>query len=102
MMKLGVIILVTSLFMFGCSEDAVERFAFEKTLKFGLTKNCDKDKECVAAVDEQLPTCIGKGDYKAVLRAKGEQEAVEHERFSRFLFSCIVDKNGNPFFVYEG
>jgi len=101
-MKLGVIILVTSLFMFGCSEDAVERFAFEKTLKFGLTKNCDKDKECVAAVDEQLPTCIEKGDYKAVLRASGEKEAAEQERFSRFLFTCIVDKGGDPIFVYEG
>ena len=101
-MHRGLIILITSLFMFGCSEDAVERFAFEKTLKFGLTKNCDKDKECVAAIDEQLPACIEKGDYKALLRAKGKQEAAEHERFSRFLFSCIVDKDGNPFFVYEG
>jgi len=101
-MNRGLIILLTSLFVFGCSEEAAERFAFEKTLKYGLTKNCDKDKECVAAVDEQLPTCIEKGDYKAVLRAKSEQEAVEHERFSRFLFSCIVDKDGYPFFVYEG
>ena len=88
--------------MLGCSEDAVERFAFEKTLKYGLTKNCDKDKECVAAVDEQLPSCIEKGDYKAVLRAPREQEDAENERFSRFLFTCIVDKDGNPYFVYEG
>jgi hypothetical protein len=101
-MHRGLIILITGLFLFGCSEDAVERFAFEKTLKFGLTKNCDKDKECVVAVDEQLPTCIEKGDYKAVLRATGEQEAAEQERFSQFLFSCIVDNDGNPYFVYEG
>ena len=101
-MSRGLIILTSCLFLLGCSEDAVERFAFEKTLKFGLTKNCDKDKECVTAVKEQLPSCIDKGDYKAVLRAKGEQEAVEQERFSRFLFSCIVDKGGNPIFVYEG
>ena len=95
-------ILIISFYLGGCSEDAVERFAFEKTLKYGLTENCDKDKECIAAVEEQLPSCIEKGDYKTVLRAKGEQEAVEHERFSRFLFSCIVDENGNPYFVYEG
>ena len=101
-MSRGLIILTSCLFLLGCSEDAVERFAFEKTLKFGLTKNCDKDKECVTAVEEQLPSCIDKGDYKAVLRAKGEQEAVEHERFSRFLFSCIVDNDGNPYFVYKG
>jgi hypothetical protein len=101
-MSRSLIILTSCLFLFGCSEDAVERFAFEKTLKYGLTKNCDKDKECVAAVDEQLPTCIEKGDYKAVLRAKGEQEAIEHERFSLFLFSCIVDNDGNPYFVYKG
>lgn len=101
-MKYGVIILITGLFLFGCSEDAVERFAFEKTLKFGLTKNCDKDKECVVAVEKQLPSCIEKGDYKAVLRASGEKEAAEQERFSRFLFSCIVDNDGNPYFVYKG
>ena len=101
-MHRGLIILITGLFLFGCSEDAVERFAFEKTLKFGLTKNCDKDKECVGAVEKQLPSCIEKGDYKAVLRAKGEQEAVEQERFSQFLFSCIVDNDGNPYFVYKG
>ena len=101
-MHRGLIILITGLFLFGCSEDAVERFAFEKTLKFGLTKNCDEDKECVAAVEEQLPSCIEKGDYKAVLRAPREQEDAENARFSRFLFSCIVDKNGDPFFEYEG
>ena len=101
-MHRGLIILITGLFLFGCSEDAVERFAFEKTLKFGLTKNCDKDKECVVAVEKQLPSCIEKGDYKAVLRASGEKEAVEQERFSQFLFSCIVDNDGNPYFVYKG
>lgn len=95
-------ILIISLYLGGCSEDAVERFAFEKTLKYGLTENCDKDKECIAAVEEQLPSCIEQGDYKAVLRASGEKEAIEQERFSRFLFSCIVDENGNPIFVYEG
>ena len=101
-MSRGLIILTSCLFLLGCSEDAVERFAFEKTLKYGLTKNCDTDKECVAAVEEQLPACIEKGDYQSLLRATGEQEAIESERFSRFLFSCIVDKSGNPYFVYEG
>ena len=98
-MHRSLIILITSLFLFGCSEDAVERFAFEKTLKYGLTKNCDEDKECVAAVEMQLPSCIEKGDYKAVLRASGEKEAAEQERFSRLLFTC---KDCNPYFVYKG
>jgi hypothetical protein len=101
-MSRGLIILTSCLFLFGCSEDAVERFAFEKTLKYGLTENCDKDKACIAAVEEQLPSCIEKGDYQSLLRATGEQEAIQSERFSRFLFSCIVDKDGDPIFVYEG
>ncbi len=96
------LIFVVSLFLTGCSEDDFERLAFEKTLKFGLTKKCNEHQACIAAVDEQLPSCIEKGDYKKVLHSTGSKKAAEKERFSRFLFSCIVDSNGKPYFRYQG
>ncbi len=85
----------------GCSQEATERFAFEQTLKYQLTETCGEDAECVTALEEQLSGCIDKSDYKTLLNASEENKDAEVERFSKLLYACLVDENGDPLFVYE-
>lgn len=82
----------------GCSEKAIEEFAFRKSLEYHLTELCGEDAEdCVIAVKEQTGPCMKQSDwYKFV---KDQDNKAEKERFITAFYACIVDPEGNPYFV---
>ncbi len=95
-MKLFSIVLV-SLILCACSEDAVEEFAFRKSLEYGLTEKCgEDDKECVNAVQTQLKGCMEKSNWRKFVAS--EDDPVETKRFTQEFYACIVDSEGNPYF----
>lgn len=91
-------ILFISLLLVSCSGDQMEELAFRKTMEYTLADMCGKDDaECIAAVKVQTKGCMEKSDWKRYVDNQDDEE--EFNRFTKKFYSCIVDKNGNPYFV---
>jgi len=95
-MKIFFLIFI-SFFLIGCSGDKIQELVFRKTLERNLIELCgDEDKECIAAVESQIENCLEKSDWKKFVDNQDDQN--ENNRFSKELYSCIVDSEGNPYF----
>lgn len=82
----------------GCSGDALEEFAFRKTLEHKLIELCGEDsQECVAAVEAQTQGCMEKSDWRKFVASQDDAE--ELKRFTTEFYTCIVDDDGKPYFV---
>lgn len=90
-------ILCISLLLMACSQGEIEELAFRKTLEYSLVDLCgEEDKACIAAVESQLKGCMEKSNWQQYLNNDDDEE--ELKRFSRALYSCIVDEEGKPYF----
>lgn len=90
-------ILFICLFLISCSEGGIEEFAFKKTLEISLIDLCgEEDKECIDAVKSQISGCMEKSNWRKYLESEDDQD--ELNRFTKEFYSCIVDKDGNPYF----
>jgi len=70
-----------------------------KTAKAGLKEVCEDDKECLKAVDEQFDTCLKKSDFKKYINASPAEQERYMVSTRAYLFSCIVNRNGEPYFT---
>lgn len=76
--------------------DSVEEFYFRKTLEHDLVEKCGEDTDCIETVKLQIKPCLGSADWNKFL--KNSDDPVESNRFASAFYSCIVDKNGEPYF----
>jgi len=91
------LLLIPAVFLSACSEKQMEEFAFRKTLEYQLTDLCGEDESCIAAVKNQTRACMEKSDwYKFV---KDQDNQTELDRFTTAFYACIVDPDGNPYFL---
>ena len=81
----------------GCSEAQIEEFAFRKTLEYDLVNLCEDEEVCIAAVKSQIKGCMEKSEWRRYLDDQDNEEALK--RFSTDFYACIVDDEGNPYFV---
>lgn len=73
-------------------------------LKLGLKKACfEEDPACVAAVNDQFDACHEKYEKKwdAYMNSSTSDEDELLKLYSEKMYSCIVDDNGNPYFLFE-
>ena len=90
-------VLLVSLFLLSCSDKDLEEFAFRKTLEYKLVDLCgEEDKECIAAVEEQIKSCMLKSSWRDFLNNEENEE--ELKRFTHSFYLCIVDQDGHPYF----
>ncbi|MDH5786473.1 MAG: hypothetical protein OEZ16_12815 [Chromatiales bacterium] len=98
-MKLPIILLL-SLTLLACTDSMVEEFAFKQTLEYSLIDLCGKeDKACIAAVESQIDDCMEKSDWRRYMDSDEDEE--ELNRFTSEFYACIVDEEGNPYFVHN-
>jgi hypothetical protein len=91
-------IVVVSMLLIACSDEAVEELAFRKSLEYNLSDLCgEDDKACVHAVETQTRGCMEKSDWRKYLKAK--DDPVEKKRFITEFYACVVDPEGKPYFV---
>ena len=72
--------------------------AAAKMLKMSLKEVCEDDKECTSAVDEQFDACLAKSDFLKYMNASAADEDKYLDSTFKFLYTCIVDEGGNPYF----
>ncbi|MAM88027.1 MAG: hypothetical protein CME36_12055 [unclassified Hahellaceae] len=93
-------ILSMSLLLGACGEGQIEEFAFRKAMELTLVDLCgDEDKECIAAVESQTGVCMKKSNWRKYVASEDDQ--AELNRFTTEFYSCIVDKDGNSYFVHD-
>ena len=98
-MKIFIAFLI-SLSLLSCSEGAIEEFSFRKTLEFSLVDLCGaEDKDCIEAVKSQIVGCMEKSDWRAFFNDDDNPD--ELKRFTGVFYACIVDKDGEPYFVID-
>lgn len=72
-------------------------------IKSELIKACGKeDRACMADVDEQFFPCHERFRtyWQQYMEAGPGQEDAFLEQYYRGLYSCLVDKDGLPYFEY--
>lgn len=74
----------------------VEEFTFQYTLERDLIKKCDKEKECIIAVENQVKPCMEKSNWRNLIKYPDSNS--ENQRFIAEFYACITDKDGNPYF----
>lgn len=93
----NIALLLASLLLLSCSEKQVEELAFRKTLEYGLVELCgEEDKNCISAVETQVKPCMEKSNWQQYV--ENEESEAELSKFTKALYSCIVDSEGNPYF----
>jgi hypothetical protein len=94
-----VLFLITSLLIVnGCSEDAIEEFAFRKTIEFDLLEKCEEiGRGCAAAVEKQIKSCMIKSDWKAYVDSDTDDDK-EVMKFVDKFYPCFKDAKGEPYF----
>ncbi|WLQ14476.1 hypothetical protein O5O45_00810 [Hahella aquimaris] len=96
-------ILLASLLLTGC--DGLIGLAGEKLQKSYLIEACGEDDPvCISAVEAQFDACHAqhKKHWDAFMEAASAKEEDLHlERYSRGVYECIVDENGDPYFYYD-
>jgi hypothetical protein len=91
-------IILASMLLIACSDEAVEELAFRKSLEYNLSELCGaEDKACVQAVESQTKGCMEKSDWRKFLKAK--DDPVEKKRFTTEFYACIVDPAGKSYFT---
>ncbi|GAA5214889.1 hypothetical protein ACFSJ3_00915 [Corallincola platygyrae] len=78
--------------------------AASHVVKFGLLEECgEEDTVCIEAVESQFDACHEqfKSDWNAYMDAAYSEEDVHLERYSKQVFNCIVDADGDAIFFYD-
>jgi len=86
----------------GCNE--VINRASAEYLKYSLREVCgEDDPACIAAVDAQFDDCHDKsrGEWNAYMNSSLTDQDALLEAYSLKIYACIVDENGEPWFVYD-
>ena len=86
----------------GC--DSLINQAGAEFLKLQLKDICgSEDTACIAAVDRQFGACHSKYEegWERYMDSSASQEDKFLEVYSVNMYGCIVDENGDPYFVYE-
>ena len=96
-------LLLPLVFMLTACEGSMNDFATDY-LKSTLEEACGaKHLDCVLAVQEQFYACQNRHrdewqSYVSFLASGGEDAL---SRYPTQLFSCIVDRNGAPYFYFD-
>jgi hypothetical protein len=90
-------LLILVVVLSACSEKQMEEFAFRKTLEYQLTDLCGEDEACIAAVKDQTRACMEKSDWYKYVSDQDNQ--AELDRFTTAFYACLVDPDGNPYFL---
>ncbi len=99
--KLAIICLLIT-FMASC--DQVLNKAGSEFLKMGLKDTCgEEDPACIAAVISQFDSCHTKyeKDWNRYMNSSLSNEDELLEVYSRGVYGCIVDEDGDPYFVFD-
>ena len=81
----------------GCSKEQTEEFVFRKVIEHDLVERCGEDNpQCVEAVEQQIESCMEKGDWRRVLENEDDEE--EMRRFVLEFYPCFKDPDGNSYF----
>lgn len=99
--KIAIIFLFTALLT---SCDQVLNKAGSKYLKISLKDTCgEEDPACIAAVVAQFDSCHSKyeADWNKYMNSNSSQEDELLEIYSKGVYGCIVDEDGNPYFVFD-
>lgn len=100
--RLPALILVCLLGLVACNE-AINRASAE-FLKYSLRDVCgEDDPACIEAVNTQFDTCHEKynKEWNAYMNSSFAEEDALLEDYSRKMYACIVDENGEPWFIYD-
>jgi hypothetical protein len=73
--------------------------AAAKMVKSSLKDVCEDDKDCLKAVDQQFDACLRKSDFKKYMDASPADEDKYLDSTFKYLYSCIVDADGDPLFT---
>ena len=93
-------LLLMSLFLLSCSEGQIEELTFRKVLEYNLVESCgEEDKACITSVKSQIKGCMEKSNWRKYL--ENEESEEELNRFTKEFYSCIVDSEGDPYFVVD-
>lgn len=79
--------------------DATDDAAAAKMVKTTLRETCEDDAACRRAVDEQFDACLKKSDFKKYMNASEAEEDKYLDSTFKHLYSCIVSKDGEPYFA---
>jgi hypothetical protein len=92
-----VFILGLLLIMAGCSQEQFDELIFRKVMEYQLKDDCeDQDKECVAAIEAQIRSCMEASDWRRYLESEDDED--ETQRFIHAFFPCFKDADGNAYF----
>jgi hypothetical protein len=100
MHKWGVIITLAVLCGLGSSQaraDVID-WVTAKMVKDQLSDACGEDSDCAQAVDKQFDACLEKSDFLKYMNSPKSEEDKYLDSTFDFLYSCIVDKDGYPYF----
>jgi len=63
----------------------------------------EEDPKCVAAVDAQFDPCHSRyeKDWAAYMNAGVDEEDELLAVYSKSMYACIVDADGEPYFVFD-
>jgi len=90
-------ILFVSICILSCSAEETEEFAFRKSFEFQLIRKCPENHpDCANDIKSQIKECMVESDWRKFLNDQENKE--ELKRFTEDIFSCIVDKDGRPYF----
>lgn len=95
-------VLLVPTFLAGCDQ-ALNKVGAEY-LKISLKDTCgDEDPDCIAAVDTQFDSCHSKyeQDWNNYMNSSSSKEDELLEIYSKGLFACIVDQDGDSYFVFD-
>lgn len=84
-------------------DQAINRAAAEY-LKYSLREVCgEDDPACIEAVNTQFDPCHEKysEEWAAYMKSSLAEEDALLEYYSRKMYACILDENGEPWFVYD-
>jgi len=98
----GSILGVCLLCLVAC-DAAISRVSAEY-LKYSLREVCgEEDPACIEAVNTQFDACHDRyrDEWNAYMNSSVAGEDALLEDYSRKMYACIVDENGEPWFVYD-
>lgn len=86
----------------GCDKTLYDMTA--QYLKASLIDTCgESDPDCISAVKNQFDSCHKKYEktWYAYMHSSASKEDKLLAAYSTKLYACIVDKDGNPYFIYD-
>ena len=91
-----------TLILAGC--DQLLNKAGAQYLKFSLKDACgEEDTACIAAVENQFDSCQEKyeKEWNVYMNSSTSNEDELLKNYSDKMYGCIVDEDGDPYFVFD-